>query len=392
MEKSCIICKENSIEVIEADSYIYLLFKVFGGTFKCNMNLLENRSAIVEEVLKTLTERERGILKKIYGLDGENPKSHEEMGALYSVTPERIRQIEAKSLRKLRHPSRSRVLRGDRSCPQYNRGYSVSNYIDRLEELLKAEIMGVVRGDGGKTLYLDNILRKNNIDIVNDTYDASYDDVTLDEMGFSVRTYNCLKRAGVTTLNELKDMDSEDLAKVRNLGRRCIEEIAEALQKYPRGTDGYNTIIFIRDGERTIYKYLDDDYEKISKSILHMILNKRDAGKDIFLSPFSPGLCELLLLRGYLYEGDVYEDADLLERQLSDFGFGDYAEEISKLKECFKSELVETERVYVCKAAEEIVDFVKDHFCTSIFDLKETAERCTRNDVLEFVEELDFEE
>ncbi len=63
------------------------------------------------EVLKTLTPREARVLCLRYGLEDGNPKTLEEVGREFNVTRERIRQIEAKALRKLRHPSRSKKLR-----------------------------------------------------------------------------------------------------------------------------------------------------------------------------------------------------------------------------------------------------------------------------------------
>lgn len=57
------------------------------------------------EVLETLTEREQRVLELRYGLKGGAPKTLEEVGAAFNVTRERVRQIESKALRKLRHPS-----------------------------------------------------------------------------------------------------------------------------------------------------------------------------------------------------------------------------------------------------------------------------------------------
>ena len=63
------------------------------------------------EVLDTLTEREQKVLKLRFGLEDGRARTLEEVGKVFNVTRERIRQIEAKALRKLRHPSRSRKLR-----------------------------------------------------------------------------------------------------------------------------------------------------------------------------------------------------------------------------------------------------------------------------------------
>ena len=71
------------------------------------LDLLEE----LEEVLGTLTEREQKVLILRFGLEDGRARTLEEVGKEFNVTRERIRQIEAKALRKLRHPSRSRKLK-----------------------------------------------------------------------------------------------------------------------------------------------------------------------------------------------------------------------------------------------------------------------------------------
>jgi RNA polymerase primary sigma factor len=71
-------------------------------------NLLREQ---LSEVLGTLTEREAKVLRLRFGLEDGRPRTLEEVGKEFDVTRERIRQIEAKALRKLRHPSRSKKLK-----------------------------------------------------------------------------------------------------------------------------------------------------------------------------------------------------------------------------------------------------------------------------------------
>lgn len=65
----------------------------------------------LQDVLKTLSEREAGVVRLRFGLTDGMPRTLDEIGQVYGVTRERIRQIESKTMSKLRHPSRSQVLR-----------------------------------------------------------------------------------------------------------------------------------------------------------------------------------------------------------------------------------------------------------------------------------------
>ena len=71
----------------------------------------ELRRDKVRSVLSFLNERERSVLEMRFGLNDGKDHTLEEVGKQFGVTRERIRQIEAKALRKLRHPSRSKSLR-----------------------------------------------------------------------------------------------------------------------------------------------------------------------------------------------------------------------------------------------------------------------------------------
>lgn len=89
------------------------------GYFIEDVSALDPAAAVEEihlseetrKMLATLTPREEEILKRRFGLGGRRPHSLEELGKVYNVTRERVRQIEAKALQKLKHPSRSRSLR-----------------------------------------------------------------------------------------------------------------------------------------------------------------------------------------------------------------------------------------------------------------------------------------
>jgi len=72
-----------------------------------NLSLKEKMAS----VLRKLSPREERIIRMRFGFEDGNPRTLEEVGQVFAVTRERIRQIEAKALRKLRHPSRSNLVR-----------------------------------------------------------------------------------------------------------------------------------------------------------------------------------------------------------------------------------------------------------------------------------------
>ena len=72
-------------------------------------SMLEDR---LTHVLSTLTRREEKVIRLRFGLGDGTPRTLEEVGTIFKVTRERVRQIEAKAIRKLQHPSRARKLKG----------------------------------------------------------------------------------------------------------------------------------------------------------------------------------------------------------------------------------------------------------------------------------------
>lgn len=76
-----------------------------------NIVFNDNRDKSIDLSLDSLSNKERKIINMRFGLNGEDDHTLEEVGKQFDVTPQRIRQIERKALRKLRHPSRSEPLR-----------------------------------------------------------------------------------------------------------------------------------------------------------------------------------------------------------------------------------------------------------------------------------------
>ena len=148
----------------------------------------------LEYVLHSLTERERRVLDFRY----KEGLTYEEIGKRFCVTRERIRQIHAKSFRKLRRPERLNYLK-----------YGVSGVIARqTENAREAALASLPKPD------------------------IKPEDITLEELELSVRSYNCLKRAGMNTLRDVAEMTFDELCHVRNLGKKSIDEICAVLTGY----------------------------------------------------------------------------------------------------------------------------------------------------------------
>lgn len=147
----------------------------------------------LEYVLHTLTERERRVLDFRY----KDSLTFEAIGKRECVTRERIRQIHAKSFRKLRHPERLNYLK-----------YGVSGVIARQTE-------------SAREVALASLPKQD-----------KPEDITLEELELSVRSYNCLKRAGMNTLHDVAEMTFDELCHVRNIGKKSVDEICAVLTNF----------------------------------------------------------------------------------------------------------------------------------------------------------------
>ena len=95
----------------EEDSHLGDFIEDFNATSPSDMAETNMLKEHLVQVLSTLTPREEKVLRLRYGIDDSHPRTLEEVGKEFNVTRERIRQIEAKALRKLRHPNRTKRLK-----------------------------------------------------------------------------------------------------------------------------------------------------------------------------------------------------------------------------------------------------------------------------------------
>ena len=175
--------------------------------------LPDDVALVLEYIIqKTLTEREGRVLDMRY-------KRYMTMAAIgeeYGLRAERIRQIEAKAVRKLRHPSRSRyILMGMEGYINYLRDTAVD---ERLREY-KKEIV---------------TLEKKIAELTDTEYEEEKNELEnapLAELDLSVRTFNILYRAGYSTVKELLDADAEKIVSLPNLGLKNFSDLIDVLSE-----------------------------------------------------------------------------------------------------------------------------------------------------------------
>lgn len=175
--------------------------------------LPDDVALVLEYIIqKTLTEREGRVLDMRY-------KRYMTMAAIgeeYGLRAERIRQIEAKAVRKLRHPSRSRyILMGMEGYINHLRDTAVD---ERLREY-KKEIV---------------TLEKKIAELTDTEYEEEKNELEnapLAELDLSVRTFNILYRAGYSTVKELLDADAEKIVSLPNLGLKNFSDLIDVLSE-----------------------------------------------------------------------------------------------------------------------------------------------------------------
>lgn len=165
------------------------------------------------EAVNDLTDREQKVLELRY----KHYLTLEQCGYRFNVTRERIRQVEAKALRKLRSPYRSKHWILD----------TMDKAREAQEKLSRLELENIRLKN-----YIESHLTDSKIPCDNERKEDSVSDISIDNLELSVRSFNCLKRAGIDTLGDLSEYTLEKLLKVRNLGRKSMEEVITKAKEY----------------------------------------------------------------------------------------------------------------------------------------------------------------
>ena len=179
-----------------------------------------------------------------------------------------------------------------------------------------------------------------------ETSDQEPDSLLLDEMDLSVRTYVCLKRAGIHTLGDLRKMSREDLAKIRNLGSRSLEEVINKLasmglslqgeQAPPSSSDMLAQLIGLKDVKEHVRKIaafarMKKDMETLGRTSVPVALNMEFVG-----NPGTAKTTVARILAGIFQEIGILSSSQIVEAGRADLVAGYIGQTAINVKSVFK--------------------------------------------------------
>ena len=219
--KQALLDKENK-ELSKYPTYPYNALKIVlndDEIDKLDTELIDKYDEIAQEYL---TDKEYRVLLQHFK-DGVSLADISK-DAYFQVSAERIRQIAFKGCKKMIH---------------YLKQYKalVEKEQQEKERLLEKEKLNEYRERLVQEFYRRGIYTQE-MELVFGTIDAyptlntQYNQITIEDLDLSVRSYNCLRRAGIQTLQELTEKTMFDMMKVRNLGRKSLKEIHEKMLEY----------------------------------------------------------------------------------------------------------------------------------------------------------------
>lgn len=194
----------------------------------------------IDRALSTLTDREQNVLIMHYGLKDNSVKKLDDIGAVFNVTRERVRQIEAKALRRLRHPSRARILKSYLGYDE-NNNRKVLSYNDSSREIRLMKLIQLL----GKNISRQGVLIFMNFENLNLNYEDLDNEV--------LRLKEILEIAKDTDL-------SPSEFKERLYGRKYIE-ISLKSAKYI--CENYELILF--NVQEYVNKYIPSENSELKK-------------------------------------------------------------------------------------------------------------------------------
>lgn len=181
-----------------------LLRTIFSNSYSANMSSWQED---LNQALRTLKPREEKVIRLRFGIDNDNPQNLEEVGKIFGVTRTRIREIEARAIRKLRTPSRRKLISG-------------MNWQSALHETRK---LGVKMFEEYKQEHLAKKSKKENVP---EQEMPSYD---YEVKSLPTRIYRALVKGGYKSISEIQEATDRELKEVRNIGVKSLKTIREVI-------------------------------------------------------------------------------------------------------------------------------------------------------------------
>lgn len=297
--------------------------------------------------LRTLSKLEKDLLCNRFQLRNvKRSLSNEELAKKWNVSTAAIEMHEKMAMLRMQKYFGLKQDDSYLGVQKKTEKSKYSMYVSKINEILQAELFNLIMKGPDNNLYLNAILERNDIEIIANDF-LNLDDQDIEEVDWSLRTYNCLKRSGIHTIAQLYKMTDDDLRKIRNLGRRGILEIREKLAAYYPSYGGYIAgVKYLWHGQLLSYSAF------------------REYGKLIFDSAFSPRLLTFLLMRGFLFEKDVIINYKNLIDSMKGSGIPDIATEFESFIKSYSSEC--KKEYAVISSDRDVMEFLQAHSCENV--------------------------
>lgn len=219
--------------------------------------------------------------------------------------------------------------------------------------------------------------------------DKDPDDLTIDELDLSVRSFNCLKRAGINTVGELRKMSRDDLMKVRNLGRKSQEEVIWKLasmnltlqdeQEQPNCSDLLRELIGLKGVKEQVRKIsafarMKKDMEALGKVSVPMTLNMEFVG-----NPGTAKTTVARILAGIFKEIGILSSGQIVETGRADLVAGYIGQTAINVKSVFQK--AKGKLLFIDEAYSLVSDSPKDFSYEAVNTIVQEMEN-NRNDTV----------
>ena len=237
-----------------------LIYCIFGEHRQVAINdekSIKEVESNIDYILCNLMEaREANVLRMRF----KGRLSLDEVAKILDITRERARQIEARALRKMRHPIRTKAI-----FAPYRLSQEIKERTEVLDQKNK-ELAGLITQCLDQIDTLSKALDSVGIKVTTEKPNTYITTLArnINEFEFSVRAYNCMKRAGINTIGDLTEKTEEEMRQVRNLGHRGLEEIKDKLislgLRFMTDEERKEHPIHTRDEIKDVCRNCDYDY------------------------------------------------------------------------------------------------------------------------------------